>query len=215
MLTYNLFNKILIEPVLNNSQATHLQIVTGYSSPTMARQHIEKLAALKLDKPIHIDLIIGMPEKYRKIRREEVFEFSQLTKNSWGNISISCRYIREKAHPTHAKTYCWLSADGTPIVAYTGSANYTLKAFGLHKQYKQTETMTYANATATKKFYERQEKYSVDCNELKSKYQISLQAWIRSEIWRRQKAQTNSIVRLIKIIFLLVLLFYIFDIFSK
>ena len=170
MLTYNLYNKILIEPVLENSRATRLQIIAGYASPYMVKMHIQKLASLKLNRPIHIELIIGMS---RSINKKEHLEFCKLTKTSGTNTSISCKYMVRKKQ-VHAKTYCWLSSDNEPLIAFAGSANYTAVGFGLNKKIKQTETMICTDTQSAKNLYDRLEKYTIDCADYKMARGIKL-----------------------------------------
>ena len=148
MLTYNLFKKILIEPA-TTKPVTRLQITSGFATPYIVKKHIEKLA--DLGRPIHIELIIGMPEEY--VNKEQHMEFCQLTRETGTNVSISCKYIIDGT-PVHAKTYCWLFEDGRPSVAFAGSANYTMTAFGLSRKSKQREAMAYVNASVVKKFHE-------------------------------------------------------------
>ena len=157
MLTYNLFNKILIEPA-TNKPVTRLQIISGFATPSLAKKHMERLA--DLNRPIHIELIIGMPKDY--INEKQHKEFCELTKNTNTNVSISCKYIT-KGIPVHAKTYCWSFGDGQPSIAFAGSANYTMTAFGMNRDSKQKEAMAYVNASTVQKFHNELKKDAIDC----------------------------------------------------
>ena len=57
MITDNLFEKILLEPI--KSGATDLYVVSGYSSPAIVYKHFE-VAQKELSADITINLIIGM-----------------------------------------------------------------------------------------------------------------------------------------------------------
>ena len=157
MLTYNLFNKILIEPA-TNKPVTRLQIISGFATPSLAKKHMERLA--DLNRPIHIELIIGMPKDY--INEKQHKEFCELTKNTDTNVSISCKYIT-KGIPVHAKTYCWSFEDGQPSIAFAGSANYTMTAFGMNRDSQQKEAMAYVNASTVQKFHDALKKDAIDC----------------------------------------------------
>ncbi len=158
MLTYNLFNKILIEPA-TTKPVTRLQIISAFATPYIVKKHMEQLASL--NRPIHIELIIGMPQKY--IDEEQHIEFCELMrKNTNTNIRISCKYIMSDML-VHAKTYCWLFEDGRPAVAFAGSANYTMTAFGMSRNNKQKEVMAYVNAKLVAEFYDTLKYKSVDC----------------------------------------------------
>ena len=169
MLTYNLYNKVLIEPAVNR-QATRLQIVTGTATPQMAKEHINTLASLKLDRPIHIELIVGMPQQY--IEKSQHQEFCELTESTGTNVSISCKYIATGKY-VHAKTYCWSSENGEPVVAFAGSANYSMAAFGVAKNSDQTEAMAYVDAETAKRFHGRVRGDSIDCTDPKAITYIS------------------------------------------
>ena len=157
MLTYNLFNKVLIEPA-TNKPVTRLQIISGFATPSIAKKHMERLA--DLNRPIHIELIIGMPKDY--INEKQHKEFCDLTKNTKTNVSISCKYIT-KGIPVHAKTYCWSFGDGQPSIAFAGSANYTMTAFGMSRDSQQKEAMAYVNASTVQKFHDELKKDAIDC----------------------------------------------------
>ena len=138
---------------------TTLQIISAFATPYIAKKHIEQLASL--NRPIHIELIIGMPQKY--INEEQHMEFCELMrKNTNTNISISCKYIVSDML-VHAKTYCWLFEDGQPAVAFAGSANYTMTAFGMSRNYKQKEVMAYVDAKLVVKFHDTLRNMAVDC----------------------------------------------------
>lgn len=121
MITNNLFEKVLIEPV--NAGANKLYIVSGYATSAMAFHHLEYLK--KQNKSINIELFIGMCPNdglslsnhrgFKKIAEEE---FSR---------EFQCSYVMTPPS-VHSKTYAWYR-DDEPIVGFAGSANYTQSAF--------------------------------------------------------------------------------------
>ena len=157
MLTYNLFNKILIEPAATKP-VTRLQITSGFASPDIAKKHMEQLT--KLNRPIHIELIVGMPKEFLDEKQHR--EFCELMKNTDTNVTISCKYIVGKTE-VHAKTYCWLFADGKPFIAFAGSANYTMTAFGMSRNSERKEVMTWIDAPRAKKFHDILRRNTIDC----------------------------------------------------
>ena len=72
--------------------------------------------------------------------------------------SMACNYIIRN-NPVHAKTYVWLK-DGTPVAAFTGSANYTLTGFGR----SQIEAMDSVDPNIALQFYKRCLLHTASCD---------------------------------------------------
>lgn len=143
LIAEDLFQKVLTVPAINTG-VNRLQIVSGFATANMADRHMEKLAELGLT--INIELIIGMTRRMG-IEKAQHYALQKLAKNShYENLTFSCRYV-VRGNPVHAKTYCWLN-DNRPQTAFTGSANYTLTAFGR----SQIEAMTQADCDSVMKF---------------------------------------------------------------
>ena len=124
MITDELFRKVLMEPVCS-SGANKLLAVSGYATASMADKHLKILS--DLGSKAEINLIVGMPRKdgIEKVQHNAFQKLSE--QGSYGN-TVSCDYI-VRGNPVHAKTYLWLK-DEMPIVAFSGSANYTNTGFG-------------------------------------------------------------------------------------
>jgi hypothetical protein len=121
MITMDLYEKTLIKPLLTG--ANRLFIVSGYASATMASRHMNDI--LEYNSHFKISLIVGMcPEDGLDIATHKGF-ISLINNN--GKVKFECSYIYESP-AVHSKVYVWCK-DHEPIIAYTGSANYTQPAF--------------------------------------------------------------------------------------
>ena len=124
MIVNKLYPTALIEPNLKG--ANKLYIVSGYASATFARRHIVELLATKKD--FEINLIIGMPNS-----KSDHLAFLALH-TEFGS-KFKGYYYRNSA-PVHCKVYSWFNND-TPVIGYTGSANYSQYGFFKHLQVNQ------------------------------------------------------------------------------
>ena len=104
--------------------------MSGYATASMAKMHLGTLASIELN-PI-VELTIGMAKSQglSMIQHEGLKKVSQ-------SPSFSCKYWG-KFPPIHAKVYAWLK-DKNPIIAFTGSANYTQNGFGKNQREILTE----------------------------------------------------------------------------
>ena len=171
MLTSDLFKQVLIQPIENG--ADELLVVSGYASPAMAMHHMVELQKGKHDIPI--GLIVGMTAGGREgINKIQHKAFQKLTtgvtvKGKEYNGPFTCNYL-VSGDPCHAKIYIWMR-DGTPIMALTGSANYTQNGFGGN----QIETVTATDPMIAKALYDRLLANCLVCtdNEIDQKIRIA------------------------------------------
>ncbi len=152
MLSENLFTKILLEPFLNN-EATKLDIVSGYASPSMADKHLLELKNNNIEAKIH--LTVGMSLK-NAIDRPKHLGFCQVCKIYKNFV---CDYLI-CSPSVHAKVYLF-SNEKNPIAAYVGSANYTSNGF-LPSQ--QQEVLAITDPQKAFKFIEKTRKRTAFCN---------------------------------------------------
>lgn len=124
MITDNLYQEVLLNPIKNG--ANELYMVSGYSSATFLRKHLED--ALQLDSSLNINLIIGMPQK-----RRDHPAYLNLLKNYPTNIKVF--YYTSKPG-VHSKVYAW-SKNGDPLFGFSGSANYSQYGFFKDQQENQ------------------------------------------------------------------------------
>lgn len=113
-----------MEPVCS-AGANKLLAVSGYATASMADKHLKLLS--ELGSKAELNLIVGMSRKdgIEKVQHNAFQKLSE--QGSYGN-DVNCSYI-VRGNPVHAKTYLWLK-DDTPIIAFSGSANYTNTGFG-------------------------------------------------------------------------------------
>lgn len=121
MITENLFDPVLIEPVRDG--ANRLLIISGYATAAMAFHHLDIVR--RMDADIQIELIVGMcPSDGLSVSNHRGFR--ELVEEEFpGNFQ--CSYIINSA-PVHSKIYSWCRGEN-PIQAFIGSANYTQSAF--------------------------------------------------------------------------------------
>ncbi|MFC2040738.1 restriction endonuclease PLD domain-containing protein [Chloroflexota bacterium] len=153
MFTDDLLERVLVEPARKG--ADKLYIVSGYASATMASRHIEILNGLK--KQINIELIVGMcPNDGLSQKDHEGFQ-GLVARPSGGRFV--CRYVAYNP-PVHAKVYAWCKGSD-PVVAFSGSANYTQPSFTGPRR----ETMTPHSAGEGLSFYDLVLQDTVECTD--------------------------------------------------
>jgi len=88
----DLYNKILIEPLLNNDY-NRLIIISGYATAAMAFHYLNDLKN-NHSKNIEIDLIVGMTSK-DGITASNHIGFKKLVNDDFSG-KFKCRYIRQR-----------------------------------------------------------------------------------------------------------------------
>lgn len=139
MIIKHLYPITLIHPS-KSENANKLYIVSGYASATFARRHIIDLLHTKRD--FEINLIIGMPKS-----KSDHLAFLSLH-NEFKNKFKG--YYYKNSAPVHCKAYSWFNND-TPLIGYTGSANYSQYGFFNHLQVNQ---LTNDNPVEIKKLFD-------------------------------------------------------------
>lgn len=127
MITENLFDKVLVEPVRNG--ADRLYIVSGYATAAMTFHHFETVKK-SVGKQIHINLIVGMCP-YDGLSLSNHKAFQQLATVDFPDL-FECSYVIHSP-PVHSKSYAWFQGE-KPICGFTGSANYTQNAFSKNQR---------------------------------------------------------------------------------
>ena len=151
MITDDLFDKVLIEPVRHSADS--LYVVSGYASATMAYRHLERLK--RFSKDVRIELIVGMTVQ-DGISKKDHDGFLSLIAGSYRDL-FTCRYVAYGAG-VHSKTFTWYS-DNIPRFAFTGSANYTQSAFSSSRR----EVMTEDDAESLRDYFDLIRQDTVDC----------------------------------------------------
>ena len=154
MLVDNLFTQVLVEPALLHAR-THLRIVSGFATASMAHRHLEQLA--KEGANTSVELIIGMTGLFG-LEMTQHRAFAELSQKKPFGLDFSCRYVAQNSQPIHAKTYLWASKSG-PFLAYCGSANYTRAGF----TGPQKEALTEASPSSVSSFVDDCYESTVEC----------------------------------------------------
>ncbi|HEX2696678.1 MAG TPA: restriction endonuclease PLD domain-containing protein, partial [Anaerolineales bacterium] len=133
MITDNLFDSLLVEPALQ-AGANKLYIVSGYATSAMAFHHIDNLGEKGIG--IQVKLIVGMcGQDGLSISNHRGFQ--QLMGADFAG-KFECSYLVNTI-PVHSKVYAWFR-DENPVIGFTGSANYTQKAFGNNQKEAMAES---------------------------------------------------------------------------
>ena len=162
LLTTSLYRKVLIGPMLADSRLDRLLVVSGYSAAGMGVRHASDMRKLRDGKPApKIDLLCGMAAE-GGIGKEAHAGFVDLCERH--DLDFSCRYL-VKGEPVHAKVYVWC-AGANPVVAFTGSANYSQNAF--REANTRREVLTQCSAPMAYEFYRSLLQDSADCCDSKA-----------------------------------------------
>ena len=122
MITKNLFDKVLIDPVRNG--ADRLFVVSGYATAAMTFHHLETIKR-DIGKQVHINLIVGMcPYDGMSLSNHKAFQ--QLAAIDFPDF-LKCSYVVNSPQ-VHSKAYAWFQGK-KPVCGFIGSANYTQNAF--------------------------------------------------------------------------------------
>lgn len=152
----DLARKVLFEPL--RSGADKLCILAGYATPNMVSWFIKNLEKFA-SRPIDLSLIVGMvPFDGLSISVHEGFKELQNEPLPHEVAHYQCSYVYDSA-PVHAKVYVWLRND-EPLMAFTGSANFTQSAFGD----KRREYMVTCDALEAYQYYCNVENDTIFCN---------------------------------------------------
>jgi len=152
----DLEKKVLIRPA--QEDANELKIISAYASPSMAAWHIATLNELD-PAPVSIELIVGMCpfDGLNEVQHKGFQKMS--TNNEEDLITFNCKYVY-KSPPVHSKLFLWFK-NGEPYKAFTGSANYTLKAFSEGCG----EFMTECDLKEASSYYREVESRSIYCTD--------------------------------------------------
>lgn len=142
MIIDKLFDTLLVNPVSKDG-ANKLYIVSGYATSAMAFHHLDSLRQKGIE--IKVELIVGMCGQ-DGLSESNHKGFQQVMQNDFAG-SFDCSYLVNTI-PVHSKVYAWYRGN-SPICAFTGSANYTQKAFGKY----QREAMTASDPAAGLQYF--------------------------------------------------------------
>ncbi|MDD3167979.1 MAG: NgoFVII family restriction endonuclease [Eubacteriales bacterium] len=144
-------------------EVNRLCILTGYATPNMAswlmKNISERLRSEKIGKEIDISLIVGMvPFDGLSVAVHEGFKELQTSTLPEHISKFVCSYVYGKI-PVHTKIYIWLK-DDVPVMALTGSANFTQISFSSQRR----ENLIECNPLEAYQYYSKIEGETIYCN---------------------------------------------------
>lgn len=152
----DLARRVLFAPL--QSGVDRLCILSGYATPNMASWFMKNLKEFK-SRPIDLFLIVGMvPFDGLSISIHEGFKELQKEQLPHEVAHYQCSYVYG-SKPVHAKVYIWLRGD-EPVMAFTGSANFTQSAFGDNRR----EYVVGCDALEAYRYYCNVEYDTIFCN---------------------------------------------------
>lgn len=156
MFTDNLREHILFNPL--RMDVNELYIVSGYATPNMASWYIKNIVR-PADNPIDIHLIVGMvPHDGLSVSVHNAFQELVSEDMPPSVRSFTCSYVcSDKA--VHTKLYIW-AKNGNPVLAFTGSANFTQSAFSN----RHREMMVECDPSIAMDYFREIEGDSIYCN---------------------------------------------------
>ncbi len=187
LLVQNLYEETLLNPLLDGVRGLNkLLIVSGYATAAMASRHVTDF--IENEKSVQIDLIYGMVKK-DGILRSVHLGFNKIVAANNSSYKFTCSYLAE-GEPVHAKIYIWCKND-QPILAFTGSANYTESAF-ICSQRK--EVLTETNPKQAFKFFNSLKSDAICCSDpsVTGRFKILLREnkqWVGEDV---TKSKTNN-----------------------
>jgi hypothetical protein len=150
-----LYSEVLQKPLIENKKLNQILIVSGYATAAMAFHHLNDLRQQLKD--ININLIVGMTSK-DGLTVSNHNGFKKLVDDEFPD-NFKCSYIMNSP-PVHSKVYIWCH-NNEPLIAFTGSANYTQSAFCLNGQ---REVMTLCDPVTGADYFKSLLNETIYCN---------------------------------------------------
>lgn len=149
MYTENLENSILLKPA-KELGCTSLKIISGYTDIECIYRHLINLSDIGKNNKFSVDMILGMTSS-NGLSEKKHKDINRLISNIKDNKKMpdfTCRY-KINGTDIHSKVYIWLK-DKKPVLAFCGSANYSMNAF-----FKRRECMSDCDFIEANKYFEQ------------------------------------------------------------
>lgn len=149
MYTENLENSILLKPA-KELGCTSLKIISGYTDIECIYRHLINLSDIGINNKFSVDMILGMISS-NGLSEKKHKDINRLISNIKDNKKMpnfTCRY-KVNGTDIHSKVYIWLK-DNKPVLAFCGSANYSMNAF-----FKRRECMSDCDFIQANKYFEQ------------------------------------------------------------
>lgn len=183
MFTSDFEEKILLQPARKEGKAcNHLRIVTAFTDVERISSHLIQLFDGKNKEfvsNIKVDIILGMTKGagLTEKKHKKLCMLMKRLNSVAGMPKVTCRYIVE-GKQVHSKVYVW-SKGNKSVLAYCGSANYTMNAFHVRR-----ECMNECNAKEALHYFKELMADTIDCfsPQVKNKLTFSAPKSIEDEI---------------------------------
>lgn len=172
LLIQNLYETALINPIVRKPALNKLLIVSGYASSAMGFHHLNFLR--DENKTPAIELIYGMA-KTDGVKKSDHEGFISLIQRHFPR-QFSCLYLRS-GEAVHSKVYIWCQGN-KPLLAFTGSANYTQMAL---VNSKRREVLTECCPRRAYDYYKALKPDAIDCRDDQVANEISINLKSRYE----------------------------------
>lgn len=167
IISKDLFNCALIQPLFSHELPNNLHIVSGYASHAMAAKHI--LEVRGKNKELNVDLVYGMAGSDGVNKINHVGFLSLTDKKEFDyNGTFSCYYVK-KPLAVHSKVYVWCKGT-TPVLAFVGSANYSEMGFC---RTNRTETLVRCDPISAYNFFMTIKEKSILCSQVDLQHDFS------------------------------------------
>lgn len=183
MLSENLFEEVLIKPVIEG--ADELKIISGYATASMASRHLEEIT--KLNENIKIKLLVGMTPKDGIAMGNHSGFLSILQSEKFKN-NFSCQYLFQNA-PVHSKMFLWNKSSNFHK-AFIGSANYSQIAFSK----SQRELMQISSSTELQIYFDNIEKDSINIEH--PELDENVRIWSDKNYWANHHFEDSEMAEL-------------------
>lgn len=173
MFTNDFEEVILLRPARKDGLGcNHLRIVTAFTDIERISSHLIQLfdgRNREYVPNIKVDIILGMTKGAGLTERKhkKLCMIIERLNSVTGMPKITCRYIVE-GKQVHSKVYVW-SKGNKSLLAYCGSANYTMNAFNARR-----ECMDKCNEKEALRYYKELLIDTIDCFSLEVKNKLTL-----------------------------------------
>ncbi len=148
MYTENLENSILINPA-KDLDCTSLKIITGYTDLECIYRHLINLSDIGKNNKFSVEMILGMTASngLSEKKHKDINRLINRIKENSSMPEFICRY-KVEGKDIHSKVYIWMK-DDNPVLAFCGSANYSMNAF-----FKRRECMTDCSSSEANAYFD-------------------------------------------------------------
>lgn len=155
MYTDNLEKSILLNPA-KELGCTSLKIITGYTDTECIYRHLINLSDMGKNNKFSVEMILGMTASngLSEKKHSDLNRLVNIINSNSKMPKFICRY-KVDGKDIHSKVYIWMK-DNEPVLAFCGSANYSMNAF-----FKRRECMTDCNSFGANDYFNELKKDTI------------------------------------------------------